>query len=149
MIHVTIMRGPSTDEGTFGRLHAEYIDGVFECETLELPWRNNKRCLSCIPLGNYAVEWSHSGRFGQCYRLRDVPDRSGILIHAGNYGGDRTLGYKTNIEGCILLGMQRGKFKGQKAILQSKHALDAFVEFMGEKDFRLTIGENLNAPNKR
>lgn len=139
MIKVTITREPSADYGTFGRLHAEYIDGIFECETLELPWRDNRRSLSCIPTGTYQCDWSHSGKFGKCYRLRDVPGRSGILIHAGNYAGDRTLGLKTNVEGCILLGMQRSKIGSEPAILQSKHAIHAFVEFMAEKPFRLTL----------
>lgn len=136
---VTITREASTDEGTFGRLRAEFIDGVFECDTLELPWRNNERRFSCIPLGEYQVEWSHSGKFGEVYRLRDVSDRTGILIHAGNFAGDRRKGQRADVEGCILLGMQRGRFKGQKAVLQSRHALEAFHEFMGRQAFRLSI----------
>jgi hypothetical protein len=138
-MNVTITREQSTDQGTFGRLRAEYIGGVFECETLELPWRENRRSLSCIPTGTYQCDWSHSGKFGKVYRLRDVPGRTGILIHAGNYAGDKALGWKSDVEGCILLGMQRSEIKGQAAVLQSRHALHAFVEFMGEKAFRLTI----------
>lgn len=139
MITVTITRDTSTDAGTFGRLRAEGDGKSFECHTLELPWRDNRRSLSCIPLGSYPVDWSHSGKFGKCYRLRDVPERSGILIHAGNYAGDKTLGLKSNIEGCILLGMKRGKLNGQAAVLQSKDAIRAFVAFMDAKRFRLIV----------
>lgn len=139
MIEVTILREPSSDDGTFGRLHAEHADAVFECDTLELPWKHNQRNISCIPLGSYLVDWSHSPKFGPCYRLRDVPERSGILIHAGNYAGDRTKMKRADVEGCILLGMSRGQIKSQRVISQSRLAVAAFSEFMGEKPFRLHI----------
>lgn len=139
MITVTITREPSTDDGTFGRLRAEHEDAIFECDTLELPWLHNRRSISCIPLGSFPVDWSHSGKFGACYRLRDVPERSGILIHAGNYAGDRTKNRRADVEGCILLGMSRGQIQAQRVISQSRHAIAAFAEFMGEKPFRLNI----------
>lgn len=139
MIEVTITRERSIDDGTFGRLHAEILGAVFECETLELPWRDNQRNVSCIPLGEYVCDWSHSGKFGGCYRLQDVPGRSGILIHPGNYAGDEQKNLRTNVRGCIMLGMQRSKMSGQEVILQSRHAVDLFSEFMGERSFRITI----------
>lgn len=139
MITVTITREPSTDDGTFGRLHVEHDGATFECDTLELPWKHNQRNISCIPLGTYPVDWSHSAKFGACYRLRDVPERAGILIHAGNFAGDRTKMRKADVEGCILLGMFRGTLGGQRMIARSRHAVAAFVEFLGEKPFRLVI----------
>lgn len=139
MMTVTLTREASTNDGTFGRLRAENADAIFECDTLELPWHHNRRNISCIPLGSYPVDWSHSAKFGPCYRLRDVPERSGILIHAGNYAGDRTKLRRSDVEGCILLGMSRGTLRGQRVIAQSRHAIAAFVEFMAEKPFRLVI----------
>lgn len=136
---VTINREPSTDEGTFGKLRAEHEGRVFQCETLELPWRSNKRLLSCIPTGSYQADWSHSGRFGKVYRLRDVPGRSGILIHAGNFAGDKTRGRRADVEGCILLGHRRGVMDGQPAILESKKAILAFSAFMDKSSCTLLI----------
>lgn len=142
MITAVLTRDKADNQGTFGRLRVEAEGRAFECHTLELPWRDNRRSLSCIPLGSYPVDWSHSGKFGKCYRLRDVPERSGILIHSGNFAGDKTLGLKTHVEGCILLGMKRGTLSGQAAILQSKDAIRDFVAFMEAKPFRLVVASS-------
>lgn len=138
-MNVTITREDSRNHGTFGTIRAERDGDVFECVTLELPWRGNRRSLSCIPEGTYQCDWSHSGSFGKCYRLRDVPERSGILIHAGNYAGDRTRGLLSNVDGCILLGIKRGTLSGQAAILRSKEAIAGFNRFMDGQSFRLVI----------
>lgn len=58
---------------------------------LELPWRNNERRISRIPTGTYPAIKHVSPRFGECVWIQDVPDRSEILIHAGNFHRD-TLG---------------------------------------------------------
>ncbi len=71
-------------------------DVIFECVTLELPWKLNKKYVSCIPEGNYKVMKVFSAKFNDCFYLRDVPDRTGVLIHAGNFTRDT--------EGCILVG---------------------------------------------
>jgi len=139
MIAARIQREPSSEHGTFGRIVAKNIDAIFECDTLELPWKTNRRNVSCIPSGSYQCDWSHSGKFGNCYRLREVPGRSGILIHAGNYAGDRSQKMRSDVEGCILLGLSRSEMAGQRCVTQSRHALAAFIEFMGEKGFRLAI----------
>jgi hypothetical protein len=82
---------------TLGALHVFRGDvQLFGCVTLELPWENNERYESCIPEGRYAVEHRVSGAFGHHLHVKDVPNRSHILIHAGNYVSDT--------EGCILVG---------------------------------------------
>jgi len=42
----------SSDSGEFGHL---YVDGVLQCATCELPWRDNQRDASCIPEGEYQL----------------------------------------------------------------------------------------------
>lgn len=64
--------------------------------TLELPWKNNARRISCIPAGEYKVIKHVSPKFGECLWIQDVPERSEILIHSGNY--------VTEILGCVLAG---------------------------------------------
>jgi hypothetical protein len=70
------------------------------CKTLELPWRNNQRSVSCIPEGEYLVTLSgpvlkddptteedeSGGRHPRPYShyiVHGVSGRSGILIHRG------------------------------------------------------------------
>jgi hypothetical protein len=90
--------------------------GVF-CNTLELPWRDNIRKRSCIPLGEYDVEIRTSPKFGQVYEVKMVPDRSYILTHSGNLAGDIEKGYLSHVEGCILLGSYWGVINKQLARL--------------------------------
>jgi hypothetical protein len=49
--------------------------------SLELPWLNNQRRISCIPDGTYICKLENHHKFGWCYRLFNVPNRDGILIH--------------------------------------------------------------------
>ena len=137
-IVVRIDRGPSTDSGTFGRLT---IDGSgFSCFTLELPWKNNQSNVSCIPEGTYECEYTMSPRFGRkFYRLNRVPNRAGILFHAGNWAGDKSKGLRTDVEGCILLGNGKGKLSGQDALTASRAALKAFETALDYKPFTLIV----------
>ena len=135
---VRIVREPSTDDGTFGKLT---IDGrTFSLDSLELPWRNNDKGLSSIPEGTYECSYEMSPRFKRkLYRLADVPGRAGILIHVGNYGGDKTKGKRTDIEGCILLGKGRGVLNNQNVVISSKVAMDSFEREMKYEPFTLII----------
>lgn len=74
---------------------------VFQCKTIELPWKNNARQISCIPAGTYQVEKTISPTKGKCFHVKDVPSRDSILIHIGNYAS----GKKVDTLGCILPGM--------------------------------------------
>lgn len=139
MNQVTIRREPSTDQGTLGRLIALRLDARFACWTLELPWRDNQRNVSCIPVGQYTVDWSRSAHFGEVYRVQGVEGRSGILIHHGNWAGDTAKGFKTSVAGCILVGLSRSEIDGQRVVMQSQTARAAFEEFMGRERFRLVI----------
>lgn len=82
---------------TLGRLFV--FDGllpVFTGVTLEPPWQDNEKKVSCIPIGKYLVFPRSSEKFGQHYLLNNVPGRDLILIHPGNTPKDT--------EGCILVG---------------------------------------------
>lgn len=80
---------------------------VFKCRTLELPWKNNQRNVSCIPEGHYDVVPHVSPTFGKCYWIKDVKDRSEVLIHVGNYAGSKNPKTgKPDIRGCILVGKE-------------------------------------------
>ena len=145
MKQVIIIRQPSTDQGTFGFLYTE----GFSCHTLELPWRDNKRGLSCIPEGEYPCVWHKSPSKGRVYHITGTEPRADILIHSANFAGDKTLGWQTHLEGCIALGYRRGvmdnKFdKPQQAILVSKPAVNAFFSIMNKEPFKLTIRSSEN-----
>lgn len=74
-----------------------YRNGESVAKTLELPWKLNKRSISCIPEATYRViqQPPKEGRPYQYFRLPEVPGRSGILIHRGTE--------PDHSKGCILV----------------------------------------------
>lgn len=135
MKDVLLTRQRTSSQGTFGELS---IDGLY-FKTGELPDKGNASGLSCIPPGEYDVAWQESPKFGEVYTLQDVPGRSHILIHSGNLCGDVQRGYKSDVEGCILLGHSVGLLNGQEAVISSKSALDDFQDYMKREPFHLKI----------
>lgn len=135
MKKIFLWRTKSSDQGTEGLL----LTDNFMCCTLELPWRNNQRNISCIPKGEYEVIMRKSPRFGFTYWITEVPNRSYILIHSGNVAGDVNKGYKTNVYGCILLGSTHGFLWSQRAVLNSRITIRRFRNFMENKPFKLNI----------
>ena len=140
MITVFSNRYESSDHGTFSAWSIP--DFGFACHCLELPWRNNRTSLSCIPAGEYLVKIRKSPKYGIIFHVKDVNGRSYILIHPGNYAGDRTKGYKTHSEGCLLLGKKRGWLGKQKAVLNSRITVRKFMNLMDNQDFKLIITES-------
>jgi len=145
MLEMTITRKETGPEGTFGLLESEAL----EMYVGELPWYKNTRNTSCIPIGRYKCKPHHSPKHGACFWLREVPGRTEILIHAANWMGDVTQGYKSNLAGCIAIGMRFVKdadANDQDMIQQSQLAMRKLIEYTEFKPFWLTI---INDTGKR
>jgi len=69
------------EEGTNGVL---LYKGNFLCYTIELPWKQNRKMISCVPEGRYEIVSRYSQRFGIHFLVRGVPGRKYILIHPAN-----------------------------------------------------------------
>lgn len=132
---VYLLRTRTSDQGTEGTL---LTDG-FICKTLELPWRENRQSISCIPSGEYNVVIRKSPKYGSTYWVTKVPNRSYILIHGGNWAGDTKKGFKTHVNGCILLGKSHGFLSDQRAILNSRVTVRKFRNTMVDKPFLLKV----------
>lgn len=132
-----LRRLQSSLQGTFGLLDTPL---GFRCCTIELPWDDNRRSLSCIPAGAYDVAWTYSPAFGRfMYVLLNTAPREGIRIHAGNLAGDVRAGFRTHFAGCIGLGLRFGFLDGQRAVLQSAPAVLALEGHMERRPFRLLV----------
>ena len=148
-IKLTLLRGPSTDLGTFGRMivprgtNGNRFD--IEFATLEPPWRENERQFSCIPEGVYIARLSFSPGFQkQLYELEGVPGRGEVLIHNGNWAGDRKKGYVSNSKGCILIGQKQASImlpggNYQLGVTRSVASLKAFHQIVCPNSIELTI----------
>ncbi len=64
---------------------------------MERPWLNNAVRLSCIPAGVYTVVRHDSPSKGECFWIKDVPNRTHILIHVANWAHE--------LMGCIAPGV--------------------------------------------
>lgn len=67
--------------GTNGIL---YHGDTVLCHTIELPWRENRSEISCIPEGRYRLYRQWFPKHGDQLGVAGVPARSGILIHPAN-----------------------------------------------------------------
>jgi len=117
MTRITLTREPVIDNITYGVL----VTPSDTYQTLELPWRDNLHNQSCIPHGNYRLVPHQSPEFGRCCEIADVPGRSAILTHVGNWG--------RNTDGCILIGLSRGILDSEPAVLNSGLAFKRFGQW--------------------
>lgn len=68
-------------DGTNGKLECK---GRFICYTIELPWHDNAKRVSCIPEGEYVLRKRYSKKFRWHIEVVDVENRSFILFHPAN-----------------------------------------------------------------
>ena len=95
-MELRVQRKNLSSQSTTGEL---YLDGVFQCYTLEPPSGNSKP--HSIPAGTYEISFRWSPRFLQIMpHVENVPGFEGILIHWGNWAKDT--------EGCLLVGQSQG-----------------------------------------
>ena len=88
---VLILKRNYFPEGTNGKLECE---GKTICNTIELPWKNNERRVSCVPEGKYFLEKRYSTKFKWHIEVKNVANRSGILFHPANNA-------RQELNGCI------------------------------------------------
>lgn len=118
-------------EGTQGILE---WNGNLVCSTIELPWLDNQRRISCIPEGEYILQKRFSPKFQWHLHLQDVPGRYLILIHPANDA-------KKELLGCIAPVTQHtGIGKGscsRKALTKLKTLVYAAIERHEEVKIRI------------
>lgn len=127
---------------TLGRFYVfDDTTPVFEATTLELPWRDNQKAVSCIPSESiYTVTKRYSPKYKDHWLIESVPGRSYILIHAGNKH-DHT-------KGCVLLGSPSAGHThdidgdGLQDIVSSRRTilrLNAVMDELGVEKFHLRV----------
>lgn len=113
-------------------LYDEFGQVLFECRTLELPWVDNKQSVSCIPPGPgqgekiypfVILDESPSFKYPHIW-IKDVPNRSFIKIHVGNYHHE--------IEGCVLVGdkLSDRNSDGLLDVVNSRVTLERMIDIM-------------------
>jgi len=130
-VNLLLIRDTFTKESTIGKL---FINGESFCDTLENPWLDNQRNVSCIPEGQYKVRLrlprESATRDYLHLLVQDVPNRSYILFHIGNTAKDTS--------GCILVGNGRK----QDIVENSRLAMDLVMQeiiYLGGENINLII----------
>lgn len=127
-INLLLIRDTFSNNSTIGEL---FINGERMCDTLENPFINNERNISCIPEGEYKVRLrlarESATRDYLHLLVQDVPNRDWILFHRGNTSKDTS--------GCILVGLNTK----QDVVYNSTLAMDLLI-----KEILNLGGENIN-----
>ena len=122
--------------------HGVVIDDPFAkneafCVSYELPWNDNEVGKSCIPVsppeGYRVIVFEHPNR-GTVFHIQDVPGRTEVLAHVGNY--------QDHTEGCVLPGEKYEPVYGQLAVQDSRQAMNEWIKRLGgDREFRLIVKE--------
>ena len=136
MKRAVLIRLDKNSKQTLGRLFLfDGLDIEYECCTLELADKNNRRNVSCIPVGEYNVKPRESEKFGKHYLVENVENRDYILIHPANY--------YTQLRGCIGVGQDFFDINqdGHHDITYSRKTLEDILEAAPD-GFNLIILDN-------
>jgi len=130
-INLLLLRDTFSENSTIGEL---FLNGERMCDTLENPYINNEKRISCIPEGEYKVRLrtarESATRDYVHLLVEDVPNRDYILFHRGNSAKDTS--------GCILVGLG----SQQDFVQNSTLAMDLLMKEilnLGGKNINLII----------
>jgi hypothetical protein len=112
----------------------EGYDVLFHCFMIELPlfrvpMRLNWQKIDCIPGGMiYTVKKTYRLSGAPCFQVMDVPGRTAVLWHIGNYA----TGKKIDTEGCQLPGMELVDLNndGELDVAHSTEAMETLLDIM-------------------
>lgn len=124
-----LIRLEEAKTGTLGILKIQKKVALFTLEPSDLL---NRQGLSSIPAQQYTCKRHLSPSFGETFLITEVPNRTRVLFHWGNWTSDT--------EGCILLGT--GIMEHKRGITNSRVAFRNFMSVMeGYDTIHLTIKE--------
>lgn len=129
---IQLTRVATGPDGTFGVLLLNKSPFAL---TLERPWLNNRKGVSCIPAGEYSClrcknspdyGYRDSPKFGDTFQVINVPDREFILFHKGNLMDDT--------RGCILVGEQFEPLHADPGVIASAKGFEEFMTITRDQE---------------
>lgn len=132
MFTIPILEIVRLEEGSYGTFGILKVQKRIQMFTLEPNDWENQTSVSSIPAQQYLCKRYNSPKYGETFRVEEVPGRTNILFHWGNWTSDT--------EGCILLGT--GILSDKTGIANSKRAFEQFMDLLKEyRTLHLTISE--------
>ncbi len=121
-----LQRLPQNGQATYGVL----LDGDTKIPfavTLELPWVNNEKNISCIPYGHYNCKRITRPNGDITFKILDVKNRTDILFHIANYTSE--------LLGCIGIGEAFEILKDGEGIQYSSKGFREFMNKLKGEDY--------------
>lgn len=121
--------------GTNGTL---LFNGHTICKTIELPWLNNQRRISCIPEGTYFIRKRFSSKFKWHLEVMNVKNRDLILFHPANNA-------LKELNGCIApVSKLTGAGKGVQSRIAYERLKEVVFSYLEKgHDIELTIKKDI------
>ena len=123
MADILLRRYYQDEDVTLGFLSVKFIKHL-PLYTLENPWKDNHRNISCIPEGIYRLKDYSSLKYQSVFEICEVPNRTKILFHIGNYPEDT--------RGCILPGLGSQFYGNRLMVTRSGDAMRLFKEIAND-----------------
>jgi hypothetical protein len=104
---------------------------LFNCLSLELPEKGNQQNVSCCLPGKYPAKKVKNEKGKIVFLLFNVPGRTGIEMHPGNFAA----GLKVDTKGCILPGIRYTDINGDGYIdiTDTTIAMDILISLLPEE----------------
>lgn len=108
------------------------FDGKEISKTIELPWKDNQRRISCIPEGSYRIRKRFSEKFKWHLEVINVKSRDLILFHSANNA-------LKELQGCIApVSELTGEGKGIRSRIAFERLKETVFPYL-EKGFVLEL----------
>ncbi len=126
---ITLQRDlAANNEATLGKMRLEWLETHVDLYSLELP-KGSGGSGFCITQGLYNCILHDSPKHPHTWQLLNVPNRTEILIHNGNYLADT--------QGCILVGLTIDDDKPM--VGRSVDAMNYLRKVIGGDNFSIEI----------
>jgi hypothetical protein len=115
----------------------------FSCYTVERPWIDNEKNISCVPPGIYPLRMRASAvvskttkrKYLEGWEICEVPGREWIMLHVANTAED--------VEGCVGVGDTLGVVDNKWAVMNSMKTFDQFMRALPPGEHRIEIRRQL------
>lgn len=117
-----------------------YHDNELICRTMEKPWLQNKKGLSCVPAGLYDLIYRVSPSAGKTFyfsseklnvTLDDESGRTYIQLDVANV--------QSELDGCVAVGSDFDFMRGEQAVIDSEKTKTFLMGILGKKSHTIEI----------
>ena len=129
-----LIRIKEGERNTLGNLIVyDDLEKVFDCKSLELPWKENASNVSSIPKYTYWLSHRYSEKHKHHLLIENVQDRTCVLVHVVNFVKD--------LRGCVGVGKTFADLDkdGILDITSSRETLNELIKIVPEEGMPLII----------